>query len=27
LQTLYGDHPLSAEIYLKIAPASGHHHH
>lgn len=27
LKTLYGEHPLSAQVYLKIAPASGHHHH
>lgn len=27
LQAIYGDHPLSAQVYLKIAPASGHHHH
>lgn len=27
LKTLYGSRPLSAEVYLKLAPASGHHHH
>jgi hypothetical protein len=27
LKPIYGSNPLAAEIYLKLAPSSGHHHH